>query len=251
MSKKLNLERTLDDIVWQMYPKKHYDNILKCAEPLPLHLRGECPVCGAVAKRPSRHLFLNARLHTIEDSAYLLKALKYLMPAIVMTCREMQLPMFASEAQRGTGQFLKAQFFVPVTNTFVFVENSTAKLTLFRRAQEEFERRYWEQIAVQDRKAEPPVRYKLIYLISTNDPNEPVKKFVPSKNELLRQKEAEKANDPRLKVERLVNPKNASDICYVPFDVFDPIVEHYNGDKDRATRRWWRREFKRRKKFYD
>lgn len=249
MSKKLNLERTLDDIVWQMYPKKHYDNILKCAEPLPLHLRGECPVCGAVAKRPSRHLFLNARLHTIEDSAYLLKALKYLMPAIVMTCREMQLPMFASEAQRGTGQFLKAQFFVPATNTFVFVENSTAKLTLFRRAQEEFERRYWEQVAAHE-KAEPNVRYKLIYLISTNDPDEQVKQFVPSKNELLRQKEAEKANDPRLKVQRLVNPKNASDICYVPLEVFGPIVEYYKGDKDRATRRWWRRELRRRKKLY-
>lgn len=259
-------ERTLDDILWALYPTRHYTKLKSCENPLDWHLSGECPECGVKAIRPSRRVFIKT-LYTVEDSPHIIDALHFMSDNIMFTCREMQLPVYATQQERGTGVILKTEFFIPSTNTFVFVEKSWSKLPYYRKILREFDRRYAEEKQriedetrrkLQELKSKPKgwilkympveepvaVKYNAIFLLSKDGV---VEQYVPNEKQeakIIRYK-VETAPD-RVQVERLVNPKNASDICYVPLDVFEPLVEHYGGDKDRATRRWWRREIKRR-----
>lgn len=213
-----------------MYPSRELDKVLNCSAQKTWHLFGQCPVCRAQALRFS--LLQLDRVYSVEDQPHLVEALHYLRSKypdqFIKTRREVSMPIFSTSKPGENGFVYKAEFLVG--NTLVFIERRKSKVQLFNRVREHVK----------------SLGCNSIFLIHRNGTltEHSFKKTIPPWVEI----KVDRRKNMRLK--RLVNPANPSDVYYVPWNELKPLVEMYDGDRDRAERRWWRRKIKQRNKQY-
>lgn len=237
MGKKL-YEYSLEDVLWDMYSTKDFDKIKKCTRPLEWHRFGHCDVCGSKAFRFTYSLY--DRLYVLEDSEIIHAAVRYLLNEYrtdFFTRREKSLPI-VSTAPVGTNGFVfKAEFYMSKTNTLIFVlPNDSSKIASFGRVVEHFKNTFKCLLLLFDRNTKDIEIQKK-------------KKQIQTRPKMSARRRISGVRT-RFRLKRLVNPANPSDVYYVPWNELKPLVEMYDGDRNRAERRWWRRKIKQRNKQY-
>ena len=247
MTKKLLelYEYSLDEMLWDMYSVKEFDKIPKCTVQKSWHLFGQCSTCGAKALRFS--LLDLDRVYSVESKDHLVASLKYLRTkypdASITTRREKPLPILSTAKAGSSGFVYKVEF--TVDDIFVFVVLGESKTAHFKRVQDHvktlghqalFLKYYPETGVIQKHIFEQKAK------ASPRAPEVNLRELSP-KSRIARVRT-------RFRIKRLVNPANPSDVYYVPWNELKPLVEMYNGDRDRAERRWWRRKIRQRNKQY-
>lgn len=237
MTKKL-YEYNLKDVLWDMYSTKDFDKVLKCTRPLDWHRFGRCDVCNTKAFRFTHLLY--DRLYVLEDSEVIRTSMQYLLAKYrtdFFTRREKNLPIVSTAPIGSNGYVFKAEFYLCATNTLVFVaRTNSTKISYFDLVIEHFKGIFKCLLLLFNPESKSITEHKLI-------------RKKPKTQSLSRRRRIARSRR-QLKLKRLVNPNDFRDIFYVPYADLLPLIVHYDGDRDRAERRWWRRKIKQRNKQY-